>query len=543
MTETAYAAYVGIDWGTATHQVAVLDAQRAPLGERAVAHDGAALQAFTEWLTLLTGGEPARVAVGLEVPRGAVVDTLLERGFHVFALNPKQLDRFRDRYTVAGAKDDRRDAFVLATALATDRPAFRRLEFEAPLIVELREWSRVEDELREEWGRLANRLREQLHRFSPQLLALCPAADEPWFWALIALAPTPLAAQRLRRAAVVTLLREHRIRRLSADQVLAVLRSTPLRVAPGTVEAASAHVALLIPRLELIDRQRRDCARRIEQLLDALATTGEHQGHRDVTILRSLPGVGRVVAATMLAEASRLLAARDYHGLRTQAGVAPVTRQSGKRLLVGMRYACNPRLRNALYYWGFISVRHDAHSRRRFVRQRHAGQHVDRLDAIDELAFADARTDGEDHEGAKSRSKRIARDCSSSCTARNIWRTLDHYRTMAWGINSLFRVIDMRPARPPHVLERIERQRRADALALLAESSVRSYPSWVAELKRKLIAGSLAVIRLNGITDVHLILQQAIGCSCLIRRVRCGADNENSGPGNVILPKLSHRVV
>src|SRR5215471_6382484 len=99
--------------------------------------------------------------------------------------------------------------------------------------------------------------------------------------------------------------------------------------------------------------------------------------------------------------------------------------------------------------------------------------------------------DGEDHEGAKSRSKRIARDCSSSCTARNIWRTLDHYRTMAWGINSLFRVIDMRPARPPHVLERIERQRRADALALLAESSVRSYPSWVAELKRKLIAGSL----------------------------------------------------
>ena len=97
MTETAYAMYVGIDWGTASHQVAVLDAQRVPLGERAVAHDGAAFQTFTEWLTLLAGAEPARVAVALEVPRGAVVDTLLERGFHVFALNPKQLDRFRDR--------------------------------------------------------------------------------------------------------------------------------------------------------------------------------------------------------------------------------------------------------------------------------------------------------------------------------------------------------------------------------------------------------------------------------------------------------------
>jgi len=372
MPETAYVLYVGIDWGTATHQVAVLDAQRVPLGERAIAHEAVALQTLTEWLTELAGGDPARVAVALEAPRGAVVDTLLERGFHVFALNPKQLDRFRDRYTVAGAKDDRRDAFVLAAALATDQPAFRALAPEDPLIIELREWSRVEDELREEWGRLASRLREQLHRFYPQGLALCPAADEAWFWALLRLAPTPAAAQRLRRAAVVTLLREHRIRRLTADPVLAALQSPPLRVAPGTVKAASGHVALLISRLELVNRQRRDCARRIERLLDALATTGEHQGHRDVTILRSLPGVGRVVAATMLAEASRLLAARDYHALRTQAGVAPVTRQSGKRLLVGMRYACNPRLRNALYYWGFISVRHDPHSRQhyQFLRGR-----------------------------------------------------------------------------------------------------------------------------------------------------------------------------
>src|SRR5437899_1761609 len=288
---TAYRFHVGIDWATEAHRVVVLDADRRALHERTVRHEGTALETFAQWLAAdVAAGVPSDVAVALEVPRGAIVDALLERGFHVFALNPKQLDRFRDRYTVAGAKDDRRDAFVLATALATDRPAFRRLELEDPLIVELREWSRAEDELREEWGRLANRLREQLHRFYPQALALCPAADESWFWALVGLAPTPAAARRLRRAAVVALLREHRIRRLTADQVLAALQTTPLRVAPGTVEAASAHAALLIPRLELVDRQRRDCARRIERLLDALATTGEHQGHRrDVTILRSLP--------------------------------------------------------------------------------------------------------------------------------------------------------------------------------------------------------------------------------------------------------------
>ena len=71
MPETAYALYVGIDWGTVTHQVAVLDAQRVLLGERAIALEAVALYTLTEWLTQLAGGAPARVAVALEVPRSA----------------------------------------------------------------------------------------------------------------------------------------------------------------------------------------------------------------------------------------------------------------------------------------------------------------------------------------------------------------------------------------------------------------------------------------------------------------------------------------
>jgi hypothetical protein len=52
---------------------------------------------------------------------------LLERGFAVYAINPKQMDRFRDRFTVAGAKDDSRAAGVLGDSLRPDRRAFRRL--------------------------------------------------------------------------------------------------------------------------------------------------------------------------------------------------------------------------------------------------------------------------------------------------------------------------------------------------------------------------------------------------------------------------------
>ena len=47
-----------------------------------------------------------------------------------------------------------------------------------------------------------------------------------------------------------------RIRRLSAEQVTAALRAPALEVAPGSAEAASEHVLMLLPRLRLVRKQR-----------------------------------------------------------------------------------------------------------------------------------------------------------------------------------------------------------------------------------------------------------------------------------------------
>jgi transposase len=370
----SYDIYVGIDWGTETHQVCVLDAQSGRHEQWRVAHSGAGLAELTAKLRALTS-DPARIAVGLETPRGAVIDTLLDLGGHVFAVNPKQLDRFRDRHTVAGAKDDRRDAFVLADALRTDGWAFRRLSREDPRLIQLREVSRLHDELGQERTRLTNRLREQLGRFYPQALALCTAATEPWLWTLLERAPTPAHAQRLTVRTLRALLAQHRIRRFTAEELHAVLRAPALRVAPGTTEAAAEHIGLLLPRVRLVDEQLKRCDRRLETLLAALATGGEgaRREQRDVTILRSCPGLGRVVAATLLAEAAKPLAERDYQTLRGQAGTAPVTRQSGKGRSVSMRHGCNPRLRTAMFYWAQTAIRDDARCRSHYqrLRQRH----------------------------------------------------------------------------------------------------------------------------------------------------------------------------
>lgn len=369
-----YEFYIGIDWGTETHQVWVSDAGGRRVDEQVIAHSGPGLAGLVAHLRRV-GGEPHRMAVAIEVPRGAVVDALLEQGYHVFTLNPKQLDRFRDRHTVAGAKDDRRDAFVLADALRTDRWAFRPVQPDDARIVRLRELSRLYDDLVQERGRLANRLWAQLLRFFPSLLTLCPAADEPWLWSLLERAPAPARAQRLTRSALRALLATHRIRRFTADVLYAALQEPSVPTAPGTVDAASEHIAVLLPRLRLVHEQQTRCERRLDGVLEELAapSADEQQEHRDVTILRSLPGVGRVVAATMLAEAARPLADRDYQTLRAHTGVAPVTRQSGKTRLVSMRRSCSGRLRAAVFHWAANSIRLDPRCRTHYdrLRQRH----------------------------------------------------------------------------------------------------------------------------------------------------------------------------
>jgi transposase len=372
--DSAFQFFAGIDWGSDKHRVCLTGRDGQIMAERWIEHSGDSLAELAAWLRQHTSDSPSLLAAAIEIPRGAIVETLLEHGFTVFSINPKQLDRFRDRYSPAGAKDDRRDAFVLADALRTDMHCFRAVKLDEPAMIRLRELSRLDDELAQEQNRAVNRLREQFHRFFPQLLQLCESADESWLWALFELAPSPLGAARLTEAKVARLLQQHRIRRLTAAQVRAVLKTKPLTLAPGAAEAASEHALLLLPRLRLIHQQRADLGRRINAVLDELATPAQDKNeHRDAAILLSLPGLGRKIAATMLSEASQAIADRDYHALRCYSGAAPITRQSGKKKIVLMRRGINQRLRNALYHWARVSVVFDPQSKKRYAAMRACG--------------------------------------------------------------------------------------------------------------------------------------------------------------------------
>ena len=215
----------------------VIDAKGRKLGERGFTHGGEGLAEMAAWIVKQTGTAPEAVSVAIEVPHGPVVESLMERGFRVHSINPKQLDRFRDRFSPAGAKDDSRDAHVLADALRTDPRCLRRLEPLDPIIVELREWSRIGDDLRHDRNRFGNRIRELLWRYYPQILELAevvldggsrdaegsadlagahPIAGEPehdvaasWFLELWKLVPTPEKAKKVREGTVARLLKSH----------------------------------------------------------------------------------------------------------------------------------------------------------------------------------------------------------------------------------------------------------------------------------------------------------------------------------------------
>src|SRR6266850_4469803 len=159
------------------------------------------------------------------------------------------------------------------------------------------------------------------------------AAD--WFLDLWNQAPTPAKAVRLRETTIERFVKAHRLRRWPAPEVLRILKQKPLSVAPGVVEAASDHIRTLTVRIRLVNQQLKAAHRKLDELCAQLIPSEEDEPgqcceQRDVVILRSMPGLGRIILAVLLAEVWQPLRGRDYHALRSLTGGGPGDRRSAK---------------------------------------------------------------------------------------------------------------------------------------------------------------------------------------------------------------------
>src|SRR5215218_10609334 len=154
--------------------------------------------------------------------------------------------------------------------------------------------------------------------------------------ALLAAAPTPADAARLTRPELVGLLRQAgRQRRLAthAARLHQAFAAPCLRQPPLVEQAMGQHALALLGALNTA------CAN-AEEL--AAATRQAFDQHPDAKLITSFAGLGPLTGARVLAELgddrSRFAAAK---AVKAYAGAAPVTRASGKRLLVTHRRVKN----------------------------------------------------------------------------------------------------------------------------------------------------------------------------------------------------------
>jgi transposase len=360
--------FVGDDWAEAHHDVCVLDEQGERLAKRRVP-EGIAGIAQLHALLAEHAAEPGEVVIGIETDRGLWVAALLEAGYAVYAINPLAASRYRDRHAVSGAKSDAGDALMLADLVRTDRHQHRPMAADSTLAEAVKVLTRAHQGLIWTRQRQVNQLRSTLREFYPQALeAFAGELGERDALAVLARAPSPAEGRLLSLSALrATLRRAGRERNLDhkAQQIQAALRSQQLAASPQITSAFAASVRATVAVSQELSRQIDELER---ELADAFMS------HPDAEIMRSLPGLGLVLGARVLAEfGDSPNRYKDAKARRCYAGTAPITRASGTRQVVLARIARNRRLADACYLWAFAALTCSPGARALYDRQRQRG--------------------------------------------------------------------------------------------------------------------------------------------------------------------------
>jgi len=329
--------FAGLDWASQTHALCVLDERGGVVERFDISHDAAGLSELQRRLRHL--GSPP---VAIERPSGLLVDTLVEAGFTVVAIHPNAVKASRPRYRSHGAKSDASDAYLLADLLRTDGHRFQALAPQGDEIRALRALVRGRDDLVATRVQMANQLRSLLESFWPGAAALFADIDSPIALAFVERYPTPESASRLGPKRMAAFCAQHAYcGRRSAEDLLTRLHEAPLGLCAELEMDAKGELARCLARsLRSLVEQIRLLSSRIEHHVASLD---------DGKIVMSFPRAGRICAAQLLAELGSVRERFTTDAqLAAEAGVAPVTYQSGKSKAVAFRWACNHRLRAAL---------------------------------------------------------------------------------------------------------------------------------------------------------------------------------------------------
>jgi transposase len=363
--------FLGNDWAEAHHDIELVDESGRRLARRRLPEGVEGLAALHALVAdhLDEDAEADQVIVGIETDRGPWVQALIAAGYTVYAINPRQVARYRERHGTAGAKSDPGDAHVLAELVRLDRAHHRPVAGDSVLAEHVKVLTRTHQSLIWSRQRQTNALRSMLREFHPAALAAFGedlASREAL--AILALAPTPEAGRRLSQSKIAAALRRAGRQRgieASAERIQAALRAPQLQAHPGVVSAYAAAVRSLVAVIDALVAQVEVLRKEVE------AGFGRHP---DAEIYLSQPGLGPILGARVLAEfGDDPTRYADAKGRKNYSGMAPITRASGLRRVVLARPARNRRLANALYWQAFAALSTSPGARAYYDTQRARG--------------------------------------------------------------------------------------------------------------------------------------------------------------------------
>jgi transposase len=337
--------FAGDDWAEDHHDIELQDGRGRVLARARLPEGIAGITRLHALIGQFAGPDtgPDEVVVGIETDRGLWVTALRAAGYAVYAINPRQVARYRERHGTSGAKSDKADSHTMAGMVRVDSRQLRPVAGDSAGAEAIKVAARTHQTLIWERTRQVQRLRHQLREYFPAALEAFEELDAPDALELLAKAPDPARAARLTRAQVAAALKRARRRGIAGktDAILAALRTEQMRQPQPLAEAYAAAVRSLTVIIAALNGEIATMERQV---------TACFRGHPDAAIYLSQPGIGEILGARQLGEFGddphRYASAKAR---KNYAATSPVTRQSGKKKTVMARFIRNDRLADAVH--------------------------------------------------------------------------------------------------------------------------------------------------------------------------------------------------
>jgi transposase len=378
LPQEQFAAFIGIDWANATHDVCLQAVGSDTRECSRLDHKPEVIDAWAHRLQARFAGQS--VAVCLELNKGPLVHALRKYDFLVlFPVNPGTLAKYREAFVPSRAKDDPTDAELQLELLLKHRDKLQPL---TPQSAAMRALEQLVEHRRRVVGdkvRLTNRLTSTLKNYFPHVLEWFDDKDTTLFCDFLAQWPTLKAAQLARRTTLERFFRTHHVRYADVidKRIRAIQSATPLTTDEGVIAPNALLVQALVSQLRVT-------LQAIADFDNAIAQRAQH--HPDFPLFAALPGAGAVFAPRLLVafgEQRERYASAD--ALQKYAGIAPVTERSGKKTWVHWRWQCPTFLRQTFVEWAAESIRHSFWARAYYQQQRDKG--TSHQAAVRALAF------------------------------------------------------------------------------------------------------------------------------------------------------------